>query len=135
MSTDHDDRKRIKPPEKNHPDDKVRTVVEAALGVVPGGGSIAKLAADLIPTQAQKARSKWEGAISERTNVNTERLDQHAQVLAPTITLTGASVDLAVALARAPGDGMAGRGLTLVPVPYDQAGNSERPWERPAVSR
>jgi len=36
-------------------------------------------------------------------------------VLPPTttLTLTGASVDLAVALARAPGDGMAGRGLTL----------------------
>jgi hypothetical protein len=91
----------------------VRTVVEAAIGVVPGGGSIAKLAGDLIPTRAQKARGAWEGAISERTNEHSERLDQHAQALAPTTTLSGTSVDLAVALARAPGDGMAGRGLTL----------------------
>lgn len=113
MSNDQDDRRPIKPPEKNHPDDKVRTVVEAALGVVPGGGSIAKLAGDLIPTRAQKARGEWEVTISERTNENSERLDQHAQVLAPTTTLTGVSSDLAVALARAPGDGMAGGGLTL----------------------
>jgi hypothetical protein len=33
--------------------------------------------------------------------------------LAPTTILGGTSVNLAVALARAPGDGMAGRGLTL----------------------
>jgi hypothetical protein len=113
MSNDQNDRRPIKPPEKNHPDDKVRTVAEAAIGVIPGGGSIVKLAGDLIPTRAQKARGAWEGAISERTNEHSERLNQHAQALAPTTTLSGTSVDLAVALARAPGDGMAGRGLTL----------------------
>jgi hypothetical protein len=94
MSDNQDDRRPIKPPEKNHPDDKVRTVIEAAIGVVPGGGSIAKLAGDLIPTRAQKARGAWEGAISERTNEHSERLDQHAQALAPTTALSGPSSDL-----------------------------------------
>ncbi|MCP1850277.1 MULTISPECIES: hypothetical protein [unclassified Bradyrhizobium] len=113
MSIDQDDREPITPPEKNHPDDKVRSIVEAVASEVPLGGMVVKLAGDLVPTRAQKARNEWEGAISERTNEHSERLDRHAQMLAPSTRLSGTSVDLAVALARAPGDGMAGRGLTL----------------------
>ncbi|TWB93201.1 hypothetical protein FBZ93_111240 [Bradyrhizobium macuxiense] len=113
MNDDLEDRKPIKPPERNHPDDKVRSFIEAVAGEVPLGGAVVKLAGELIPTQAQKARTDWEGAISERTNEHSERLDQHAQMLAPTTTLVGPSLDLAVALARAPSDGMAGRGLTI----------------------
>ncbi|WP_193395275.1 hypothetical protein [Bradyrhizobium pachyrhizi] len=113
MSNEQDDQKPIKPPEQNHPDNRVRSLVEALAGEVPLGGMVVKLAGDLVPTPAQKARTEWEGAISERTNEHSERLDRHTQMLAPSTTLVGISVDLAVALARAPGDGMAGRGLTL----------------------
>jgi hypothetical protein len=65
---------------------------------------------EFVPTQEQKARGKWEVAVSERTNENTSRIDDHDQVLNPTMTLTGVAVELAVALARAPGDGMSGPG-------------------------
>jgi hypothetical protein len=68
---------------------------------------------EFVPTQAQKSRGKWEVAVSERTNENSSRIDEHDQVLNPTITLTGVAVELAVALARAPGDGMSGPGRML----------------------
>ncbi len=71
------DRRPIKLPEKNHPDDKVRTVIEAAVSVIPGGSGIAKLMGDLARSSSQKARGKWEQAVSERTNENTDRLDHH----------------------------------------------------------
>jgi hypothetical protein len=107
------DREPIKPPEKNHPDDKVRTVVEAAVSVIPGGSGITKLMGDLAPTQAQKARGKWEHKVSDRTNENTDRLDNHDQLLTPKTTLAGGAVQLAVALAREPGNGMRGRGRSM----------------------
>jgi hypothetical protein len=107
------DRRPIKLPEKNHPDDKVRTVIEAAVSVIPGGSGIAKLMGDLAPTQSQKARGKWEQAVSERTNENTDRLDNHDHLLTPKTTLDGGAVQLAVAMAWEPGDGMRGRGRSI----------------------
>jgi hypothetical protein len=98
----------IKPPRSDHPDDRARIPLEAAVSVIPGGGAVVKLVSGLVPTQAQKARSKWEGAISERTNQHSDRLDKHDEQLRPTAELSDAAVQLAVALARGPGDGMAG---------------------------
>jgi hypothetical protein len=100
----------IKPPAKDHPDDRARVPLEAALSLIPGMSALLKLIAEWFPTQAQKSRGKWEGAITTRTNEHAERLDEHDQALNPTTQLTGVAVQLAVALARAPGDGMAGRG-------------------------
>jgi hypothetical protein len=105
--------KPIVPPEAKHPDDRLRVPLEAALGVIPGVSGLVKLVGEFVPTQAQKSRSKWEGAVSARTNEHADRLDDHDQALNPTTTLTGVSVQLSVALARAPGDGMAGRGRML----------------------
>src|SRR6266481_4918874 len=103
----------IKSPAKDHPDDRARVPLEAALGLIPGAGSLLKLVGEFVPTHAQKARGEWEGAISARTNEHTERLDQHNQFLAPTTMLTGVSARLALALAREPGDGMRGRGRMI----------------------
>jgi hypothetical protein len=103
----------IKAPETKHPDDRARAALEAAIGVMPGGSAIVKLVGEFVPTQAQKSRSKWEGAISERTNEHTKRLDQHDELLRPSVTMTGVAVELAVALAREPGDGMTGRDRDL----------------------
>jgi hypothetical protein len=100
----------IEPPQTKHPDDRARVPLEAAVSVIPGGSAVVKLIGEFVPTQAQKSRSKWEGAISERTNEHSERLNQHDQLLKPTTELFGVAVQLAVALAREPGDGMAGRG-------------------------
>jgi len=98
----------IAPPRTKHPDDRARVPLEAAISLIPGGSAITKLVGEFVPTQAQKSRGKWEVAVSERTNENTSRIDDHDQVLNPTTTLTGVAVELAVALARAPGDGMIG---------------------------
>jgi hypothetical protein len=103
----------IKPPAKDHPDDRARVPLEAALSIIPGMSGVLKLIGEWFPTQAQKSRGKWEGAVTARTNEHAERLDEHHQALNPTTTLTGVAVQLAVALARAPGDGMAGRGRML----------------------
>jgi hypothetical protein len=103
----------IKPPAKDHPDDRARVPLEAALSIIPGMSGVLKLIGEWFPTQAQKSRGKWEGAVTARTNEHAERLDEHDQALNPTTTLTGVAVQLAVALARAPGDGMAGRGRML----------------------
>lgn len=103
----------IKPPAKDHPDDRARVPLEAALSVIPAMSGLLKLIAEWFPTQAQKSRGKWEGAVTARTNEHADRLDEHDQTLNPTITLTGVAVQLAVALARGPGNGMAGRGRML----------------------
>src|ERR1700730_6781953 len=113
MTDEPVERPPIAPPRTKHPDDRARVPLEAALSLVPGGSAITKLVGEFVPTQAQKSRGKWEVVVSERTNENTRRIDEHDQVLNPTITLTGAAVELAVALARGPGDGMAGRGRML----------------------
>src|SRR3989442_11484694 len=107
MTDEQQDQKPIMPPETKHPDDRLRVPLEAALAVIPGVSGLVKLVGEFVPTQAQKSRSKWESAVSARTNEHADRLDEHDQALNPTTTLTGASVQLAVALARAPGDGMA----------------------------
>jgi hypothetical protein len=109
MSDERAKRGLIKPPVNNHPDDKVRALVEAGVGVIPGGGSVTRLVADLLPTQAQKARSEWEITISDRTNENTDLLEQHAQLLTPTSTVTGVAAQLVTALAQESGDGMRGK--------------------------
>src|SRR5450759_2748231 len=108
MSKEPDDRTTIRSPAKDHPDDRARVPLEAALGIIPGMSSVLKLSGEWFPTQAQKSRGKWEGTISARTNEHADRLDEHDEALNPTTTLTGVSVQLAVALACAPGDGMAG---------------------------
>lgn len=113
MTDEPHERRPIAPPETKHPDDRARVPLEAALGVIPGVSSLLKLVGEFVPTQAQKSRSNWESAISARTNEHADRLDEHDQVLNPTKTLTGPSVQLAVALARAPGNGMTGRGRML----------------------
>ena len=111
--SDQEKKEPMKPPAKDHPDDKVRAFVEAGVGTIPGGGSITRLVGELLPTQAQKARGNWEITISERTNENTDRLDQHDRLLTPKATLSGVSAQLVTALAQEPGDGMRGKGRTL----------------------
>jgi hypothetical protein len=113
MSKDPDDRTPIRPPTKDHPDDRARVPLEAALGIIPGMSSVLKLIGAWLPTRAQKSRGKWEATISVRTNEHADRLDEHDEALNTTTTLNGVSVQLAVALARSPGDGMAGRGRML----------------------
>jgi hypothetical protein len=76
----------IEPPRTKHPDDRARAPLEAALGLIPGGGAFVKLVAEFVPSQAQKSRSKWELEISARTNEYAERLNEHDQALNPAIT-------------------------------------------------
>lgn len=103
----------IETPAKGHPDDRARVPLEAALSIIPGMSGVLKLIGEWFPTQAQKSRGKWESAVTARTNEHAGRLDEHDQALSPTTTLTGVAVQLAVALARESGNGMAGRGRML----------------------
>lgn len=114
MTDDPEGRNPITPPSNDQPADKVRAVIEAGVEAVPlVGGSLNRLAEEFLPTQAAKARTAWEGAISDRTNEHTTRLDRHDDLLSPKTTLTGLPAELAVALAREPGDGMRGPGRDL----------------------
>lgn len=108
-----DDSDKLKPPSHDHPDDKIRAVVEAGIDLVPLGSTVTRLAGELFPKQAEKQRQKWEVDVTGRTNEHTDRLDEHEEIISPKTTITGLGAKLLVALAQAPGDGMAGRGLSL----------------------
>jgi hypothetical protein len=83
----------------------VRAVAEAIAGLIPGGGFVTNILQVTHPPKSNKHRQEWQGAVSERTNENTGRLDQHDRLLKPTTTLTGTAAQLAVALAKACPDG------------------------------
>lgn len=104
---------KLKPPSNDHPDDKVRALVEAGIDLVPLGSSVSRLASELFPKQAEMQRRQWEGEITDRTNEHAGRLDEHDSIISPKTTVTGVGAKLIVALAQAPGDGMAGRGRDL----------------------
>jgi hypothetical protein len=106
----------LRPPEKGHPDDRARVPLEAAISALPFGGAILKIWNDWFPTQSQRARGKWEGAVTERANEHATRLDEHDQAISPTTELSAPAVTLAVALAREPSNGMGGklRDLTTI---------------------
>lgn len=107
MASDVEKREAILPPEKDHPDDKLRAAASVAVQLVPiVGGSVARLAGEIFPSQAEKARNAWEEEISERTNENTAKLDQHEAILAPVKTVVGVAAEMLAALARQSPDGM-----------------------------
>jgi hypothetical protein len=66
----------IKPPAKDHPDDKVRALLEAGIETLPFGGSVTRVVEELLPTRAQKERESWEKAISERVNLHSNRFQE-----------------------------------------------------------
>lgn len=68
--------KRIEPPRRGHPDDKLRNVVEAGASLVPMGSAVVKLVNDMLPTQSEKARRAWEELISQRMNEDQDRFDE-----------------------------------------------------------
>lgn len=116
MSDERDKRTPIRPPEKGHPDDRARVPLEAAISALPFGGALLKIWNDWFPTQAQRARGSWEGAVTERSNEHATRLDEHDQAISPTTELSAPAVALAVALAREPGNGMGGRPRDLTAI-------------------
>lgn len=102
-------RRSLKGPESNHPDDRARVPLEAALSLIPFMGGILKLVSAIWPTQANRARKRWEKDVADVANQHSDRLDEHDQAFFPKTDLSGSAVILAVALARDPGDGMGGR--------------------------
>lgn len=109
MSDERRKRTPIRPLEKGHPDDRARVPLEAAISALPFGGALLKIWNDWFPTQAQRARGRWEGDVTERSNEHTKRIDEHDQAISPTTELSAPAVALAVALAREPDNGMGGR--------------------------
>jgi hypothetical protein len=113
MSDDQDKREPIQAPVADKTREVVRAVVEAGAGLVPGGGSLVRLYRTTHPPKSGQDRKQWQEAISARTNENTDRLDQHDQLLPRKIELAGVTAQLVTVLAREPGDGMRGKGHTL----------------------
>jgi hypothetical protein len=86
--------------------ESVRAVEEATAELVPGGSFVTNILQVALPPESEKDREKWQKAISERTNKNTDRLDEHERLLNPTMTLMGTAAQLAVGLAKACPDGL-----------------------------
>ena len=101
------EQKPIVPPVADKKREIARGVAEAAVELIPGVGSFAtKILQVVVPPKIETDREVWEEALSERTNQNTSRLDQHERLINPTTTLTGTTAQLAVALANACPDGL-----------------------------
>jgi hypothetical protein len=90
-----------------------RATIEALASFIPYGGALVRILRTTHPPKSDQDRDRWQGEITERTNENTGRLDQHEELLSPKATLSGVTAQLVSALAQAPGDGMRGKGQTL----------------------
>ena len=101
------EQKPIVPPVADKKREIARGIAEATVEMIPGVGSFAtKILQVVVPTKVETDRAVWQEAVSERTNQNTSRLEQHERLINPTTTLTGTTAQLAAALARACPDGL-----------------------------
>ena len=101
-----EERKPIMPPAGDKKRELTRGIVEAAVELAPGGSFVTNILHVTVPPKSDKGRDQWQKAISERTNENTGRLDEHEHLLKPTATLTGTAAQIAVALAKACPNGL-----------------------------
>lgn len=102
----NEERKPIVPPAGDKRREIARGVAEAVVELAPGGSFVTQILHVTVPPKSEKGREEWQKAISERTNQNTGRLDEHDRLLKPTATLTGTAAQLAVALAKACPNGL-----------------------------
>jgi hypothetical protein len=101
------EQKPLVPPVADKKREIARGVAEATLELIPGVGSFfTKILQVVVPPKVETDCEAWQEAISELTNQNTGRLDEHERLINPTTTLTGTVAQLAVALAEACPDGL-----------------------------
>jgi hypothetical protein len=101
------EQKPIVPPVADKKREIARGVAEATVELIPGVGSfVTKILQVVVPPKGETDSEAWQEAVSERTNRNTGRLDEHDRLINPTTTLTGTAAQLAVALAKACPDGL-----------------------------
>jgi hypothetical protein len=92
--------KPIVPPVADKKREIARGVAEATVELIPGVGSfVTKILQVVVPPKGETDREVWQEALSERTNQNTSRLDEHERLINSTTTLTGTAAQLAAALA------------------------------------
>jgi hypothetical protein len=96
----------IVPPVADKKREIARGVAEATVELIPGASIVTKILQVVVPPKGQTGSEAWQKAISERTNQNTGRLDEHERLLKPTTTLSDTAAQLAVALASACPDGL-----------------------------
>jgi hypothetical protein len=111
MSEEHKREKQpVVSPATNKRREAGRALAEAAAGVIPYVGSfLTRLYRTTHPLKSEQDRKEWQVTISTRTNENTDRIQEHDELLAPKVRLGGLAVELATALAVEPGDGMRGK--------------------------
>src|SRR5436190_1324872 len=90
----------IKAPEPNVKRQGFRAILEAITQFEPFSGALARLYQWTYPPKAEKDRDAWQHAVSDRTNENSERLNQHEELISPRATFTGTNARLIEALSR-----------------------------------
>jgi hypothetical protein len=75
------EQKPIVPPVADKKREIARGVAEATLEAIPGAGSFfTKILQVVVPPKVERDSEAWQEAISERTNQNTGRLNEHERV-------------------------------------------------------
>ena len=107
-------RKHIEPPNPKKEKALVRGIVEGLVEIVPGGGVLTKIASVTHPSEVEQIQEAWQANISERTNDNTTRINQHENLLQPhQEIITGTMAKLVHHLAHACPDGLGQEYFTL----------------------
>jgi len=96
----------IEPPKQSKYKALVRGIAEGAAGVIPGLGILTNMLRVISPPENEKKTGEWQKNISERTNDNTDRIEQHNNAINPQKTLAGATGKLIYHLAKSCPDGL-----------------------------
>ncbi len=79
------EQKPIVPPVADKKREIARGAAEATVELIPGVGSfVTKILQVVVPPKVETDREAWQAVISERTNQNTGRLDEHDCLINPT---------------------------------------------------
>jgi hypothetical protein len=113
MSIDHEKRTPVAVPATEKWREVLRAAVEAIASFIPGGSALARLYRTIHPPKSEQDRKQWQATVSERTNENTDRLDQHENLLSPKATVVGVAAKLAAVLAHDCPDGMHSKSYAL----------------------
>ncbi len=106
MNDEDKKREPIKAPEPRPKREGVRALVEAAASFEPVTAALTRIYHTTHPPKSEHERQIWQGAITERTNEHTERLDTYETLIQPKETLIGATAALAQRFIQGCPDGM-----------------------------
>lgn len=99
-------RLQIEAPKSDKSREVARAFTEAIASVIPiAGQAVVRLLRVTHPSKSEQNRKEWQSAISERTNDQDTRLDEHQRLLNPQIVVEGLPAEIAVQLIKSCQDG------------------------------